>query len=200
MKAGMIDRVILAGVLVLLMGAGTLGGEIFEVPLDCAGHYEWMDTWVTEFDLGVEFVIIQNVYIEWSGEITAELGEGFSGGEWPVDGQFVATLYEVPSGEMFGQGYVRGGEATYPAPEPFDVVTEMMAYDWSELLDGIAEIEIGLFRSPQFEPITLEYPFGDIFAASLFIEGQIVPEPTVVLILLGGTIWMRARRSRKGRG
>ena len=198
MKAGMIDRFIGVGVLVLLAGAGTVRGELVEVPLDCAGHYEWLDTWTTELDLGVEFSQIDNVYIDWFGEIRAELVEGFSGGELAIDGMFMVDLYD---GDIaFGMARVVGGKATYSYPEAFSEETGFEYLNYVRLLDGQARIEIRLLSQNDLGLATLEYPFGDLFGASLFIEGQIVPEPTVVLILLGGTIWMRARRSRMGRG
>ena len=113
-----------------------------EVPLDCAGHYEWFDTWTGQFDLGLEFSQIDNVYVDWSGEITAELAEGFSGGELLRNAEFLLEPYEGDI--VFGSALVRAGKATYPDPEPFDEQTGFDYLDLSRLLDGQGEVKIRL--------------------------------------------------------
>ena len=183
---------------VLLLGASSAGGAVVEVPLDCAGHYEFGDTWTGQFDLGLEFSQIDNVYVDWSGEITAGLADAFGGGETPRDGQFVLRFYE---GDItFGEAQVRAGEATYPNPEPFD---EQMAFDYvfyGRLLDGQAEVKVQLYRTAHIGDTTYEFSSGEISAASLFIEGEIVPEPvSIVMLIYGvGCGLLRRRPVRRG--
>lgn len=197
MKSGMIDRVIVGAAFLLLLGAGTTWGELVEVPLDCAGHYEWLDTWTGEFDLGLEFVSIQSVYIEWSGQITAEVAEGFGGEERARNAQFVVDLYDLAPEEAFAQATVLGGEATHPAPEPFEEQTAFAYLDYSDVLDGQAYLEIRLTRTPAWEYTTLEYPSGDLFAGKLCINGVVVAEPASVIMLLWAATYGLRRRRRE---
>ena len=170
---------------VLLLGASAAWGAVVEVPLDCAGYYEWFDTWTGQFDLGLEFSQIDNVYVEWSGEITAGLAESWSGGVEPRDGRFVVEPYE---GDIeFGRAAVNAGEATYPDPEPFDEQTGFDYLNYARLLDGQAEVEIWLNQVIHVGDMgAYPGPSGDLFGASLFIEGTIVPEPVSVVMLTYG--------------
>ena len=131
--------------------------------------------------------------MEWSGEITGELLEGFGGPDWVRDAAFWLRLYE---GDIrFGLAGVRAGEATYPDPEPFDEQTAFEYLNYGRLLDGQAEVQIRLLRpGGGILHTTIEYPFGDLFGASLFIEGAIVPEPVSAVMLICGAGYMATKR------
>ena len=180
---------------VLLLGASAAGGAVVEVPLDCAGHYESGDLWTGQFDLGLEFSQIDNVYVDWSGEITAGLVDAFGGEIEPNeirDGEFVLRLYE---GDIeFGRALNLAGEATYPDPEAFDEQTVFEYLNYSRLLDGQAEVEIRLHLGTHIGDIPYEGPSGDILAATLFIEGTIVPEPVTTVMLICGAGYMGVKR------
>jgi len=90
---------------------------VFEIPLACEGQYNSGQEWTTQFDLGVAFRWIYNVYIDLSGTITAEKVTlcADSNSTWPVDGKFVVKLSGANA------CYVPAGAATYPNPEPFNV-------------------------------------------------------------------------------
>ena len=188
---------------VLLLGASAAGGAVVEVPLDCAGHYEWFDTWTGQFDLGLEFSRIDNAYVDWSGEITGELVEELGSGEqFPLDTQFVLTLYKVGPENAFGEAHVTAGKAMYPDPEPF---SEQTAFDYLEiqhLLDGQAKVEVRLRLSPRWAVVTTEeFPSGEMLSATLVIEGAIVvPEPvSIVMLTYGvGCGLLRRRPVRRG--
>ena len=63
----------------VLLGAGVAGADIVELPLACEGVYDFNQPyWTTDFDLGVTFTEISNVYIDWSGEITSGLAIYYS--------------------------------------------------------------------------------------------------------------------------
>jgi hypothetical protein len=63
---------------VLVLGfAGMANATIVQLDLfdlGCPTEFNWDNSyWRTDFDLGVTFTEISNVYIDWSGEITAGL-------------------------------------------------------------------------------------------------------------------------------
>ncbi len=75
---GLITGVV--GGIVLVLAAGTFG-DVVELPLNCAGFYDVnTPAWTMDFDLGVTFSEISNVYIDWSGLVTAGLQIDNSGG------------------------------------------------------------------------------------------------------------------------
>lgn len=158
--------------------------------------------WQTDFDLGVEFVEISTVYIDWSGEITAELvmpcGYPDKDKAVPIDAQFVATLYELDPHSYFGRAYVQAGADTYPDPEPFELQSVFTNDDQSALLDGKASIEIwfgGIYRPSYL--CTVEYPSADLVSATLVFEGTVIPEPATFLLLVIGMVGVRAKHHSK---
>lgn len=180
---------------ITLLGASSLAeADIFELPLAAEGEYDFQDTWTTEFDLGVTFTEISNVYIDWSGTITGQeiLNDG------TIDAQFVATLYELDPHDYFARAYVQAGAATYPEPEPFELQSVFTSEDLSLLLDGQSSIEIwfGDISHPS-DPLGL--PSGALASATLEIEGTIVPEPGTIFFLAIGIVCVRAKHRNKSR-
>ena len=169
----------------LVMIAATAKGTIIEISLDSAGQYNSQDTWSSSFDFGVSFSQINDIYIDWSGQI---VGEDTSFGVVPA--QFVATLYESDPQSYFGQASVYGGAATYPTPEPFNLQSSFTDEGWSSVYDGHGNIEIW-FGDIIHVGITESLPTGQIDTAKLVIDGIIVPEPATLSLLAFGTLIYR---------
>lgn len=164
--------------------------DIVELPLACTGEYSFLQTWSTQFDVGVAFTEISSIYMNWSGEITAK--EILPGGT--ADGLFTASLYESDPHSYFGHAYIQGGSATHPDPEPFDTQSMFSNEGWSPLLDGQARIQIMLSNvSHPLDAGTLSLPSGTLDSATLVIEGQPIPEPGILSMLLLGIGIVRAR-------
>lgn len=188
MERGSILWLVLLGVSII---CAPCAAEIVELLLSCEGQYGLEQLWATEFDLGITFTEISNAYIDWSGTITAEL----IGADppFPINGQFVARLYESDPHDYMGAAFVRAGVATYPDPEPFDLQSSFINWSWSMLLDGQGRIEIwfgGIARPEIWD--TVEPPSGMLDSATLVFNGTPVPEPaTVILFALGGLMLRR---------
>lgn len=174
---------------ILMFIAGMANGAILELPLECEGEYGSGDTWTTNFDLGVEFTEISDVYVDWSGEITASKDMYVI-----VAHQFVASLYEYEPHDYFSRASVRGGVATYPDPEPFDLSSAFTDEDWTLLLDGQSSIQIWFGDTPHAGSGGTEGT-GTLNSATLVIEGTVVPEPASILLLLGGVAVMNKRNT-----
>jgi len=169
---------ILVFVIVVLMLAAletpvVVNATVFELPLACEGQYTVEQTWTTDFDFGITFTEISNIYIDWSGSITAEFVEDLvSGNRFPIDAQFVADLYDLDTHDFCGGAYVQTGAATYPNPEPFGLQSAFYDYGWSKLLNGKGTIEIGfwgIYRPATL--VTIEDPNGELTSATLVFEG-----------------------------
>ena len=172
---------------ILFIHATPSQAAIFEVPLACEGEYILSDTWNTDFNLGTAFTEITNVYISWSGEITASQDWLFV-----VAYQFVASLYELNPHDYYSRAYVMGGVDTYPDAEPFNLESVFDNDDWSLLLDGQSSIEISFWDT--IHPLGSDGNdgTGTLNPATLVIEGNVVPEPgTVLLFGLGGLLLRR---------
>ena len=173
--------------LVVLLSIAGANADIVELPLAAEGEYASSETWTMDFDLGVTFLDISHVYIDWAGEITGE--ETMHAGV--IDAQFVATLYELNPHDYFGRAYVQGGADMYPDPEPFGLQSPFNGQDWTMLLDGKASIEIWFgATSHPLDVISLSVPSGALDSATLVVEGNIIPEPaTFFLLALGGLLF-----------
>jgi hypothetical protein len=84
---------------------------------------------------------------------------------------------------------VWGGEATYPAPEPFDLLSEIPVgtSNWADLLDGQHSIYID-----DTAPVVafggegyIEDGWVTLNKAILVVDGTLAPEPATILIFLG---------------
>ena len=175
----------------VLLGAGVAGADIVELPLACEGVYDFNQPyWTTDFDLGVTFTEISNVYIDWSGEITSGLAIYYSDHDAP---------FPMNVGIYAAMGYLRitevwGGGATYPDPEPFDSLSEIPpgTSAWSDLLDGRGTITIG-YTQPIILGTYVEYGSVVLNDATLVVDGVVVPEPATFLLLIIGIAGIRAK-------
>ncbi len=191
-----------AGILVFLfvilsLWSGSLRAEIVSLDLFDLGCQEFYDfnslPWTTSFDLGITFTEISNVYMDWSGEITGGLAmEGVSD-PFPID-VGISAYFEKPLN--WRHTGLWGGEATYPDPEPFDCLSEFLygSMPWSELLDGQSTITIEYTELIILDGRYIEH--GSIFlnSARLIVDGVIVPEPTTILLLALGGLFLTNRR------
>jgi hypothetical protein len=192
MKRGIIS--IAAAVMVLIWGLARIAeADIVELSLSCEGQYDSGQSWTAEFDLGVTFTEISNVYIDWSGKITAELVGADP--PFPIDAQFVAKLYEFAPYDYLGNAYIRTGAFMYPDPEPFDLRSTFTNEGWAMLLDGKGSIEIwfgGIMR-PEYLG-TLEPPSGLLESVTLVFDGVPIPEPVTILSLGLGFLILRRKK------
>ena len=185
-------------IVIMVLGlSGTSEATIVELDLlslGCPTELNYDSTfWQTNFDLGVTFVEISHVYMDWSGSITAGLAIDYDNPDEPFPLQVGLLAYlEKPPNWHYAQ--VWGGEATYPNPEPFDVLSEIHALNWPDLLDGQSHIEIeyqevgGIFGEYiKHGTITLD-------KAILRVEGT-VPEPATLFLLGLGGLMLRSRKS-----
>jgi hypothetical protein len=182
--------------LALAVGAS---GDVFELPLNCAGFYDInTPAWTMDFDLGVTFSEISHVYIDWSGEIRGALAESYynPGNPYPLDEGIDAYLGSNPSPRLTE---VWGGQETYPALEPFDQISTFTLYhssSWSDLFDGKGTIMIdyeGLRGTGDWYYI--ERGSITLNNATLIFEGTIIPEPTSLFLIVLGGLWI-TRKSR----
>jgi len=190
---GKIDAI---SVLVVLLGITGADAAIVELPLACEGKYTLEQTWTTDFDIGVTFTEISNIYIDWSGSIRAEFVEDLvTSDRFPMDAQFIADLYDLVTHDFCGRASLRTGAATYPNPEPFDLQSTFSNGGWSMLLDGQGTIEIGFWgvvRPGTY--ITIEEPIGQLNSATLIFEETLDPEPATLFLLAFGAVMMKKKR------
>jgi hypothetical protein len=186
------------GIIVLpLAFAGMAKADMVELPLNCAGTYDINTPYRTiDFNLGVTFSEISNVYIDWSGEITAGLAIYYPDpcNPFPQEVGIRASLGGNPWPRLTT---VWGGEETYPEPEPFDSLSEIPASTstWSDLLDGQGTIRIQYEEVIMTNGKYIEHGLGKLDNATLIIEGTVIPEPaSFFLFALGGLFLKRARK------
>ena len=155
--------------------------------------------WQADFDLGVEFIEITNVYMDWSGSITAGLAIDYDHPDEPFPLDVAISAYlDMP---IHAGTSVWGGEATYPAPEPFDRQSDFELFGlgtWSGLLDGQAKIWLYYESLIIVEGRYIESGSITLDRANLVVEG-VVPEPASLLLFGTGAIVLLTRYGRRPR-
>jgi len=186
--------------LVVLLSITAVNADIAELDLfdlGCQSVYDFdSQYWTTDFDLGVTFIEISNVYIDWAGEITAGLAiEYISPDEtFPLDVGISASLGSNP---YFRSARIWGGEETYPNAELFDCQSEIElvgSSSWSDLFDGQGTITISYKEVIMLNGMYVEYGSATLDRATLIVEG-VIPEPTTLLLLALG--WLALLREHR---
>jgi hypothetical protein len=179
---------------VMVLGlAGTSEAVIVELDLlslGCPTEFNLGTSWQTDFDLGVSFTEITNVYMDWSGGITAGLAiyHDHPDEPFPLDVGLFAFLGSNPSPRVAD---VWGGQVTHPEAEPFDSLSEfelLGTTTWSDLLDGQGWIGIGYTEAIMLFGEYIQPGSIDLSGATLAVEGTVVPEPATLLFLGIGAI------------
>jgi hypothetical protein len=137
--------------------------------------------------------------MDWSGGITAGLAINYSNPNepFPEEVGIGASLGGSPY-PRFAQ--VWGGEATYPAPELFDSLSEFELLGnttWSDILDGQGTIRIQYKELILLDGRIVDHGFVILNAATLVVEGAIVPEPATIVLFAAGIIGPRTRKRKK---
>jgi hypothetical protein len=189
----------------LVLGFGGIAkADIVELDLfslGCPTEFDFWDPpywWTGDFDLGVTFTEISNVYIDWSGEITGGLAILLD----PVTFKPIGEPFPIEAGVYASLGFnpylrrttVWGGRVTYPDPEPFDCRSEfdlVGSSTWSDLLDGKGAITIGYTELTIFNGRNVEHGSITLDSATLVVDGVVVPEPASILLLVMGVLLQR---------
>lgn len=169
--------------------------DTFMVPLDVSGTYRTnVDIQLFSFDLGTALSEVHSVTIASDGLITAGVDHDGVPFSWDLE----AYLYTDSSGP-FDSSLValmaRGGESTYPDPEPFSTRNPFLTDNWDFLLDGKASGSVFPFLMGivvGYEPQAM--PEFTINNASLIIDAEPVPEPATLLFLGLGAILLRKKK------
>lgn len=168
---------------------------IVELPLDAAGVYTGgLDYWEADFDLGVTFSEISNVYIDWSGEIMAATKIDSPGDTpVPIDLDIMAGF----GGDATHYAFEHAGKATYPQPEPFAEISEFMLSGldtWDDLLDGKGTMFI-YASYPIIPGSYVDFGYVQLDNATFIVDGTVIPEPaTITLFVLGAAFIGQSRR------
>jgi len=189
---------------VMLLGAVAANADIVELDLfslGCPTEYDFNSPyWTTDFDLGVEFTDISNVYMDWAGEITGGLAVyDFHPGEPFPEYVGIYAYLRPPIGHSTSTW---GGQSTYPDPEPFDCLSEfgLSGTDtWLGLLDGQGTILIDYTELLKTGGQYVEHGCVTLDGAALVVDGTIVPEPSTILLLTIGMFALRVNERNKSR-
>ena len=156
------------------------------------------------FDLGVSFISIDEVRIQWTGTITPGTAHG-DGVEIPLDqwfewdGAFFAVM-DPP-----GPGWWSAGAPGISSGSAEDDFSSLFGATWDFLLDGAGVIDAHLESAILIGGVGVTPPSGEVFTANLVIEGVPAGDdiPTVsqwgivamvLLVLTAGTL-VYTRRS-----
>jgi hypothetical protein len=201
-----INLAVLLIVSFLLLATTTGRGEIitYQLPPAFEREYSYDDPYLQmDFDLGVTFTEISNVYIDWSGEITAGLAvhNDDPGGEpFTVDTGIYGSLGFNPSLRYTA---LWGGSANHPNPELFDLQSEFESSpgptDWSDLLDGQGTITLGYTEPIMLFDTFVEHGLVVLNNGALVVDGVVVPEVSTLLLLGMGMIYLRVEKYKKAR-
>ena len=161
-----------------------------DFPLALGNDWSPGDKQELDFDLLVTFSEIQNIYIIWSGEITAGTCTSRDGSDtstWAVSAAFVATI----AGS--GAAQIEAGQSSHPAAESFSGPTAFSGSPWSNLEDGEGKISIEfIWTLPlMWEPVTT--PSGSLDSATLSVEGTLIPEPSLLTLFIAALAIYRSK-------
>jgi len=197
-KGENIRKIFFSILMAICFGVYPAGADIVELnlfDLGCPIEFNWdTQNWQTDFDLGVEFVEISSVYMDWSGEITAGLATNLlkpGPQPFPLD-VFICAYLDIP---IRAGTSVQGGGDTYPVPEPFDHQSDFKLWgSWSGLMDGQATI--WLYYNELVGPYLTYVESGLVYLerVTLVVDGVIVPEPASLLLLSLGGFLLRKKR------
>lgn len=93
-----------------------------------------------------------------------------------------------------------GGEATYPAAEPFDSLSEFSLISnstWSDLLDGQGPISVGYQEAIILDGAYIKAGSITLTQATLIVDGTVVPEPATLMLLSIGIFGIRRKSFKK---
>jgi hypothetical protein len=189
-----LKNIVIMGIVLVLGTTKINEADIFQYVLDVEGSYGLFDSQIVEVDLGVSFLTITDISVAWSGEITGELST-WGGDEYPSNGVFSLVLYETdPDVDSLAHTSIGGGLATYPEPEPFDLVQKLRNNGWDTFLDGVAVAKISFNRGDRIGDFVVIPSSGVLDSAELIVEGTVIPEPATILFFSTGSMLMGVRR------
>ena len=201
-----VGKIISINLTVLILGfaepaeANTRKYNLFDLGCPTAFSHN-SQYWTSDFDLGVTFTEITNVYIDWSGEITAGLAIRYTDpcNPFPQEVGIRASLGANPWPRLTE---VWGGEETYPSPELFDETSKFslsQTSSWSDLLNGQGVIRIQYQELAMLNGRYVESGLVMLGDATLIVEGTVIPEPATTFLLLFGVLMVKARHFRTSR-
>ena len=191
-----LSLVIFVAMAISVFSGQTMKAATVEIPLPLGDWWPGRQLEL-QFDLGAPYQGIDDIYINWSGEITAglcTLREDTSVTPWPVAASFCA--YVTNSGLI----EVEGGGSTYPNPESFNSVVPFSGQPWPDLLDGKGVVTIEFYWTLPFSWLPVDEPSGALSHAALVIEGTPIPEPSTAILLCGAALAAIGWRSGKQEG
>ena|GEM_PF-2401894 len=178
----------------------------WELPGEFIREYNYEDPSLsTNFNVGVTFSSISRVYIDWSGGITAGLAQDCHpvtcepiGDPHPEEVAIYASLGFNPN---LRREEIWGGVSTYPNPETFDSLIEFelpVSTTWSDLLDGMGTIGIGYTETIFLNGYYIEHGNVALDDATLIIDGAVIPEPSMIILLTTGCVYILHRSGCNG--
>ena len=183
-------------------GLGSAEAGMYSVPLpEFVGELQtYPNESVALFDFGTNFVDIYQVRIQVAGTFTTGLGHG-DGVEIPEDHTFVLIpyvgIYTLDPDPGFASTEVFPSESPFVMDEAIDYLG--LGATWDFLLDGTGEVIASLGWEGGGGWVTETEPTVTLTDAHLVIEGMI-PEPgTALLVVCGGSLFLRLRRRKVGR-
>lgn len=156
--------------------------DIYQIPLDVNGYYEFLHPISFNLDLGTQLTEIHDVRFNCSGDIAAI----------DAPGLFECTfLAGVAKWQHAYTDVISSPSFTPFICDNIPFISSNSA-TWDFLLDGEASGYVQLITNigyiPEFPP---EHIYGNIYSASVSINAVPVPEPTSVFFLGFGVIFLR---------
>ena len=160
--------------------------DIYQIPLDVNGYYEFHDSISFNIDLGTQLTEVHDVRFNCSGDVAAI----------DAPGLFECTFFAGAA--KWQHAYTDVIYSASFTPFTCDNIPFISSNSatWDFLLDGEASGYMRLITNiiyiPEFPP---EHIYGNIYSASLSINATPVPDPATLLLLgLGGLALLRKRK------